>query len=88
VPHDNTNKGVLFKNERMREGKQDPNLSGEINIDGVSYWLSGWTNVAQSGAREGQKYISLSVGKRKEVQPQESTRRAPPPGDFDDDIPF
>jgi hypothetical protein len=40
--YDNTNRGVLFINNRKEKEKQ-PDRKGEINIDGKEYWLSGWT---------------------------------------------
>jgi hypothetical protein len=39
---DKTNTGSLNVNERKREGKQDPDYTGRINIEGKNYWLSGW----------------------------------------------
>ncbi len=59
---DNTNRGVLFENDRKREGKQDPDRSGSINVEGVDYFLDGWFH-----EKDGRKYLSLSV-KRKDKQ--------------------
>ena len=96
---DNTNRGVIFVNDKKAEGSKQPDRTGSINIEGVEYFLDGWLKISQAGA----KFMSLSV-KRKEVQPQrqEAPRAAPartapaakpaPAGsgfdDMDDDIPF
>ena len=80
--YDDTNRGVLFKNKDKREGKQDPDYRGEININGVAFFLSAWINTARES---GEKYMSLGVQK-KEKQPD--TPRGVPPQDLNDDIPF
>jgi len=61
--YDDSNRGVLFKNER-KETEKHPDLSGSININGVDHWLNGWSKVSQNG----NKFISLSIGKPKDVQ--------------------
>lgn len=93
--YDNTNRGALFKNDR-KEQDSHPDLSGQINIDGKEYWLSGWSKRNDDGSF---KVLSLSV-KPKEArrqntnrggQQRSNTRQAPPPqrDEFlDDDIPF
>ena len=68
--YDNTNRGVLFKNDR-KEQDNHPDYKGSINIDGQEFWLSAWIKESQKG-----KFMSLSV-KPKDQQPQQ--RRAPPP---------
>jgi hypothetical protein len=52
--------GVLFRNDRRRDGKQDPNLQGSCTIDGRRYWISARTNTVQRGERRGESYIALS----------------------------
>jgi hypothetical protein len=54
--YDNTNSGALFKNDR-KEGDRDPDYTGNVNIDGTEYWLSGWINTS----RAGEKYMALRV---------------------------
>ena len=76
--------GVLFKNDRRRDGKQDPNLQGSCTIDGRRYWISAWTNTVQRGERRGEKYIALSF-RATEEHPE---RPPAPPTNDDDDIPF
>jgi uncharacterized protein (DUF736 family) len=85
--YDNTNRGVLFKNEQKKTDKH-PDYSGNLNVDGVEFFLDAWIKEAESG----RKFMSLSV-KLKERQGQsapkthgqmrEEKRRAD-----DGDVPF
>lgn len=75
--------GVLFKNERRREGKEDPHLQGSCTIDGRRYWLSAWTNTIQRGDRQGEKYIALSFRLA-----EDQRERQPAPLPNNDDILF
>lgn len=61
--YDNTNRGALFINDK-RTQQNHPNYTGSINIEGVEYWLSGWTKES----RNGKKFLSLSV-KPKDTAP-------------------
>lgn len=100
MAYDNTNRGVLFKNDRKEKDTQ-PDRTGSINIEGVEYFLDGWIKTSESG----RQFMSLSV-KRKEKQSQAAPRQAPrahgdrPGGpnnrqragtgfdDMNDDVPF
>jgi hypothetical protein len=75
--------GVLFKNDRRRDGKQDPNLQGSCTIDGRRYWISAWTNEVQRGERRGEKYIALSFRAADDHHARTSA-----PSAAEDDIPF
>lgn len=94
---DNTNRGVLFKNDRKEAGDRKPEYTGSLNVDGVEFFLDAWLKDGKSG-----KFMSVSV-KRKDKQPQGTApaprapvaapRQAPAAGgsgfdDFDDSIPF
>lgn len=79
---DNTNSGALFKNKAKTKDAQ-PDYKGDINIDGVEYWLSAWIKTSKAG----ETYMSLSP------QPKKAAASKAPAisGDaFDDDsgIPF
>lgn len=93
--YDNTNRGVLFKNDRKEKDTQ-PDYTGSLNVDGVEFFLDAWLKDSQSGRR----FMSVSV-KRKEKQPEAPAPRqaAPKPqrqqpksntgfDDMDDDVPF
>lgn len=94
--YDNTNRGVLFKNEGDKKRERGPDYSGSLNVDGVEFFLDAWIKEAQSG----RKFMSLSV-KLKERQPaapapaprpnayaQAKGRPQPAADDFDSDIPW
>lgn len=68
---DNTNRGVLFINDRKERDTQ-PDRTGSLNVDGVEYFIDGW--IKESGA--GAKFLSLSV-KRKDKQPTAAPAPAP-----------
>jgi hypothetical protein len=74
VAYDNTNRGVLFVNDRKEKDGQ-PDRTGSLNVDGVEYFLDGWLKTSESG----RQFLSVSV-KRKEKQPQAAPapRSAPP----------
>ena len=93
--YDNTNRGVLFKNDR-KEKDTHPNMKGSINVEGVEYWVSAWTKEGQNG-----KFISLSLTPKEQTQtaaqaaqvaqkaaPPQRQQAAPVVQDLDDDIPF
>lgn len=94
MSYDNTNTGILARNDR-KEKDTHPDFSGSINIDGVEYWLSGWTREGKPGSKlEGKRYFSLAVKPKEAAAPAPAQRR-PPPGrsggmreDPDGDIPF
>ena len=76
---DNTNRFTLFPNDK-REKDTHPNTKGTINVDGVEYWLSGWTKETKDGV----KFISGTV------QPKEDKPSKPNKGSTatDEDLPF
>lgn len=55
--YDNTNRGVLFKNDR-KESDKHPDYKGSINFGGMDYDLAAWINKSKAG----QAYMSLKVG--------------------------
>ena len=59
--YDNTNKGALYINSYKKEGTNQPDMSGPMNIEGVEYRLAGWLRDQDDGT----KYFSL-VAPRKE----------------------
>lgn len=68
---DNTNRGAMFKNQRKEEGDRKPEYTGNVNVEGVDYFLDAWIKTSAAG----QKFMSVSV-KRKDMQGGQST---PPP---------
>ena len=96
--YDNTNKGVLFRNDKEGGNANWPDYRGNINIDGKEFWLDAWIKEPRDANKK--KFMSLSV-KPKLLSDRSSPptggkndhRRHPanPPvddGGFDSDIPF
>jgi hypothetical protein len=81
MDYDNTNSGVLFKNETDNE--KAPMYKGKINVDGKEYELAAWLREAKSGKG---KFLSLKV-----QEPRKSTKPAAKSDYFEDvqdDVPF
>lgn len=90
MAYDNTNRGVLFVNNKKEDGDKKPDRTGSLNVDGVEYFLDGWLKKSESGTT----FMSVSV-KRKDKQtlaprPAPAAKPAPAGSGFDDfdDIPF
>ena len=92
MAYDNTNTGLLSRNDR-KEKDTHPDYKGQINVDGVEYWLSGWVKERKDGTG---KFFSLSVSPKNAPpaapasKPAPARQAAPSSGfdDMDDDIPF
>ena len=84
--YDNTNRGAIWPNRDMREGKSDPEFTGSLNVEGVDYWVSAWKR--KPGAKDNAPSLSFSIKPKGEKQAQRSSHAAPEPEPFDDDIPF
>ena len=83
--YDNTNSGVLFKNDR-KETDKHPDYQGSINVEGREMWLSAWIKQGQKG-----KFMSLSVKPKEQPRQAPAPKAAAPaPSDWDDSdsIPF
>lgn len=80
MDYDNTNSGVLFRNDK-KESDKHPDYKGTIDVNGTEYWLSAWIKES----KKGMKFMSLSV-QPKEDQPPASDEE--PPADQNGDIPF
>lgn len=100
MAYDNNNTGMLAKNERMREGKKDPEYTGFVTVDGQEYWLKAWLREGKEGSRmEGKKFFSLALDPKEAQAPAPRAARpaaparparqpAPQHDDMDDDLPF
>lgn len=78
MEYDNTNSGVLFKNESPND--KAPAYKGKINVDGKEYELAAWIREAKSGKG---KFMSLKIQepRKKQDAPKEFA-------DMDDDAPW
>lgn len=79
---DNTNTGVLFKNNKGDNPKR-PDYTGKINIAGKEYRLACWIKTGQSG----KNFLSLTVS---EIEQAEKTSEpvAETVAEIADDLPF
>jgi uncharacterized protein (DUF736 family) len=95
--YDNTNRGVLFDNDR-KETDTHPDMTGKLNVQGVEHWFSAWWKESSSGTQ----FLSVSIGKpveqrqgqqqpqQRQSAPQQRQGNRPPPrrtapaGGFDD----
>lgn len=80
MDYDNTNKGILSKNDR-KEKDSHPDVKGTLNVGGVEYWLSGWKKERKDGSGT---FYSLSV-KPKDGQAQGTNAQHEV---IDGDVPF
>ena len=85
---DNTNRGVLFKNENKEPGDKRPDYTGNLNIDGVECFLDGWIRKSQAG----KTFLSVSVKKKDKqaAKPAQKPTQKPSSGfdDLDSEVPF
>ena len=82
------NRGQIWRS-KDKQKDTDRDFQGDININGVEYWLSGWQR--KEGANPKAPVISFSVKAKDAVQNQgiqQAQQAAAPMDDMDDDIPF
>lgn len=83
--YDNRNRFTLFRNNRKRDGKKDPDFNGTFTDDNnVEYWISAWSTAPKNG---GEKFLSGLV-KRKETAPLATRPKAAANAGMDDEVPF
>lgn len=85
--YDNTNRGVLFKNQKG-DNENRPDYKGTINFNGVDMELAAWLKIS----KKGEKFLSLSVSE-KQASPVSATPDASGMQKLsvelgDDEIPF
>lgn len=88
--YDNTNRGSIWKNDKMRPDKQDPDFTGSLNVGGAEYWVSAWKRKPDASAKA--PALSFTVKrKEKDAKPASNapTRaRGASNDEFADDVPF
>jgi len=87
---DNVNRGIISKNTR-KELETHPDIRGQINVDGVDFWVDGWLKQRNDGTGS---FYSLSIKpKSPPAAPAKPVHKAAPKqmaaDPFDDqEIPF
>jgi uncharacterized protein (DUF736 family) len=82
MEYDNSNRGALFRVTDKQGNDKRPDYSGNLNVNGVDYELSGWMKVSKAG----NKFMSLTI-----KEPFKKTTKVATPvvEPFEDDeIPF
>ena len=79
MEYDNTNTGVMFKNESDNE--KAPNYKGKINVNGQELEIAAW--IRQSKA--GKKFLSLKI---QEPRQKQEAKKEQSFDDMPDDLPF
>lgn len=94
MAYDNTNSGILTRNDRKTMPKH-PDYRGSINVGGVEYWLSAWIKKGERGKLMGQTFMSLAVQPKEQQRapeqhnPPPARQDKPPAEDTEDnDVPF
>ena len=57
MEYDNTNRGVLFRNETSTPENKQPYMTGKLNVEGKDLQLAGWMKESKNG----KKFLSLKV---------------------------
>ena len=84
--YNNDNSGALFKNDKKRDGRQDPDYTGKAELAGVAYYVDAWINEVKT--QPGRKFLKLKF-KPKAAPAVTATKPAPAQDFVDDaDIPF
>lgn len=78
MEYDNTNSGVLFKNESDNE--KAPNYKGKINVNGNDYEIAAWVRESKAGT----KFLSLKVQEPRDKKPKPVQKIE----DIESDLPF
>jgi hypothetical protein len=91
--YDNTNSGVLFKNDKAGNDKR-PDYKGNLDVNGMEFRISAWIKTKKDGSG---KFMSLKVEPKEQQPPPQQTAHnqakasayQPQPNDDDSDsIPF
>ena len=81
MEYDNTNTGVLFRNETANEENKQPYMTGKLNVEGKELQIAGWMKESKAG----KKFLSLKV---QESRTQEVKAANNSSTSTTDDIPF
>ena len=84
MEYDNTNRGVLFRNDK-KESEKHPDFTGSMDVGGVDHYLSAWVKES----KQGKKFFSISIKPKNDVAaPAIQKAKEIVQDDLEDDIPF
>ena len=84
MEYDNTNRGVLFRNDK-KESEKHPDFTGSMDVGGVDHYLSAWVKES----KQGKKFFSISIKPKNDVAaPAIQKAKDIVQDDLEDDIPF
>lgn len=82
------NNGILSKN-RKKEKENHPDITGSATVNGVDYWLSGWSKTGKNGPFYSLSFKPKDQKGESSSGPSTGAARSEPAIDPDDDsIPF
>lgn len=88
MPHDNTNRGAIWKNEK-KEQDTHPDFTGSLNVDGVEYWVSAWKRKEGAAPKAPALSFSVKPKEQRSQAPRAKPGRPSPDDDMGgDSIPF
>ena len=88
MEYDNNNSGVLFRNAKKDlDNPEDkkPDYTGQAEIDGTEYWLSGWKRTAKV---TGNTFISIKLQDKNDDFDNKQKTTAEVEGKTDEELPF
>ena len=84
MEYDNTNRGVLFRNDK-KETEKHPDFTGSMDVGGVDHYLSAWVKES----KQGKKFFSISIKPKNDIAaPAIQKAKEIVQDDLEDDIPF
>lgn len=82
---DNTNRGAIWKNED-KESDTHPDFKGQLNVEGVEYWVSAWKRKPDANPKA--PALSFSVKPKEQKQEPKREQKRGSFADMESDIPF